>query len=95
MMPCFFLITACHSITDELRETECVDSQVYRLSEQSPPKTNKKSTQPDQDLCDTRGRPCLCETSIDYCETGLVHCDGFSRALPTDGGLSGPSYQLL
>jgi hypothetical protein len=30
---------------------------------------------------------CLCEASIDYCETRLVHCDGFARALPADGGL--------
>ena len=37
-----------------------------------------KSTQPDQDACDARSRPCLCEASLDSCETRLVHCDGFA-----------------
>ena len=30
-----------------------------------------------------------------YYETRLVHYDGYSHELSTDGGLSGPSYQLL
>ncbi len=32
---------------------------------------------------------------VDSCETRLVHCDGFVRALPSGGGLSGLNYQLL
>ncbi len=57
---CFLLLTACQSITDELRETEC-----------------------------------LGQASLDSGETRVVDCDGFARALPTDGGLSGPSFHFL
>ncbi len=35
------------------------------------------------------------EASVDCRETRLGHCDGFGRALPADGGLSGPNCQLL
>jgi len=54
-----------------------------------------KYTQPDQDTCDARNPPCLCETSVDSCETRLVHCDGFARASPADSGRSGPNNQRL
>ncbi len=54
-----------------------------------------KSTQPDQDSCDTRNRPCLCEASVDCRETRLARYDGFARAFPPDGGRSGHNYQIL
>ncbi len=46
-------------------------------------------------MCDARSRPCLREASLDSDETRVVHYDGFARVLPVDGGLSGPSFQLL
>ena len=44
---------------------------------------------------DQATHPCLCEASVDCRETRLAHRDGFARALPADGGLSGPNYQRL
>ena len=54
-----------------------------------------QSTQQDPDACDARNRPCLREAALDSGETRVVHCGGFARALPADGGNSGPSFQLL
>jgi hypothetical protein len=54
-----------------------------------------KSTQPDQDSCDARNRPCLCEVSVDCRETRLAHFDGFARVFPPGGGRSGHNYQIL
>ncbi len=48
-----------------------------------------------QDACKSRNCPSLCEAFVDCRETRLAHSDGFARAFPPDGGLSGPNYQLL